>query len=199
MDREGEIQSAILCEQSLQVDCFVRYLMYCQTILLDAKLEQDWEFFEETSNAFLGLLIIAWCNVFASEKSDIHWSKLIKNMPKEIKEDFKKRLYTSTGLDEHEYQKFRDYIKTIRDKYVAHKDLNWMKDIWHTPHFHNMITVAKEYERWVHDLLHNEGSSYYPSNLDLTMKAAEEEVQAIAALLSDDKSASSCDYQRDKN
>lgn len=128
MDKEGEIQSVVLCEQFPQVECFVQYFTYYQSLLSCTKPFEDSnlrDLRDAVSDAFLGAAILAWYHVFAYSKSQIFWSKLIENMPEKVKQNFSKRIYKSTSLDKETYKQFLNNIKKLRDKYVAHRDLNW--------------------------------------------------------------------------
>ena len=183
MDQEGEIKSDVFMKQLPQVHLFVKHLTYYRCILR-AKLAEKSEFFTVACNACLYVATIAWCNVFGSRKSDLHWSKTIRNIPEEIEQDFKDRVYRSTGLNEEEYRDYQSSIKTWRDEYVAHTDLNWEADIPIVPHFDNALTVAKEYERWVMELLPKEGSFYDGVFLEDIIETAEKKVVSLAALFS---------------
>ncbi len=186
MDKQGKIQSAVLFEQFPQVECFVQHFTYYRSLGGAPTPTEDSDFWDEVSTAFLGSAILAWCNVFGSCRSHLHWSKLIKNMTKKVKDDFTNRVHNSTNLNEESYKKFRDYIKTLRDKYVAHRDLNWQNHIRNSPDFENALKIAAEYECWVNDLLQKEGSpSMNP--LDDLIKNAEGEVRHVTALLSSQK------------
>ena len=107
-------------------------------------------------------------------------------MTKKVKDDFTKRIYKSTNLDEGLYKKFRDDIKTLRDKYVAHRDLNWQNHIGNSPDFENALKIVTEYECWVNDLLQKEGSPLM-NPLDDLIKNAEREVRHVTSLLSSQK------------
>lgn len=186
MDKEGEIQSAVLYEQFAQVECFVQHFTYYRRLWDAPQRIEDSDFLDEVSTAFLGSAIIAWCNVFGSCRSDLHWSQLIENMPKKVEEDFRNRIYKSTYLNEESYKKFRNYIKTLRNKYVTHRDLNWQEHIWNSPDFENALKLATEYECWVKDLLKKESSPLMNSLADI-IKNAEGEVKRVTALLSSQK------------
>jgi hypothetical protein len=183
VDRKGEIQSTVLCEQFPQVECFIRCYTYYRSLggILSQPIE-DSDFWEEVSAALLGSATLAWCNVFGSCRSDLHWSKIIKNMPKKVKEDFINRICKSTCLKEESYKKLRDYIKKMRDKYFAHRDLNWQKHIWNSPDFENALKIVKVYECWVNDLLQKENSPSMNSLTDI-IKSAEGEVKGCMSYL----------------
>ena len=96
MNQEGEVNGAVFIEQQAQVRCFVQYLTYHQCM---SRLTKKPDLLTEASNAFLKIACIAWCNVFGSRKGCLHWSKTIRNMAKEVEQDFKNRIYRSTGLE----------------------------------------------------------------------------------------------------
>lgn len=186
MDQKGEIESAVLCEQIPQVQCFVQNFTYYRNLLSCTKFFEDSDFIDEVSNAFLGVATLSWCNVFGSDRSDSHWSKLIKNMPIIVKQDFLYRIYKSTDLNEEDYQKCRDNIICLRDKYVAHRDRNWKEHNWNSSDFENALKIAIAYECWVNDLLQKEASPSINSLADI-IKSAEGEIKHVTALLSSQK------------
>ena len=171
MDQEGEIQSAVLCEQFPQVVCFVQVFTYYRS-LRDAPLPiEDQDFWEEVSNAFLGAATLAWYNVFGSCGSHVYWSKLIENMPKKVKQDFKNRVYELTDLNEDAYQKCQNNIKTLRDKYIAHRDRDWQNHNYNSSDFKNALKIAEGYECWVNDLLQKESAPPMNSLNDIIQSA----------------------------
>jgi len=185
MDQEGEIQSAVLCEQFPQVECFVRNLTYFRSLGEASLPNEDHDFWEEVSNAFLGTATLAWYNVFGSCGSHVYWSKLVENMPKKIKQDFKNHVY-EIDLNEDEYQNCRNIIKTLRDKYIAHRDRDWQKHSYNSSDFENAMKIAKGYEFWVNDLLQKESSS--PMNpLADTIQSAKDDVKHVLYVLSSQK------------
>lgn len=183
MDKQGEIQSAVFCEQSPEVECFVEHFTYYRSLRDEPPPTEDSDFWYEVSTAFFRSAILAWCNVFGSCRSDLHWSKLIENMPEKVKEDFTNGIRKSTDLNKESCKKLQDDMKTLRDKRVAHRDLNWQQHIWNSPDFENVLKIAIEYECWVNELLQKEGSSPMNSLTDI-IKSAEGEVKHVIALLS---------------
>lgn len=187
MDQDSEIQSAVFFEQCPQVECFVQYFTYYRSLRDAPELIEDSDFWDEVSNTFLGAATLAWCSVFGSCGSDVHWSKLIKNMPKKVEQDFVNRVYKSTALNEKAYKECRENIKELRDKYVAHRDRNWQEHIWNSPDFEIALKIAKVYECWVNDLLQKESPPFSMNSLTDIIKSAEAEVKHVTALLSSQK------------
>jgi len=157
MDQEGEIQSAVLCEQLPQVQDFVQNLTYYRSLSSCTKPFEG-DFFDVAGYAFLKAATLAWCNVFADRKSDVYWSKLIDEMPEEVKLDFENRIRKSTDLTEKQYQEYQCSIRALRDKYVAHTDLDWQKSVSHDLSFDIALRIAMQYECWLKDLLRKEDS-----------------------------------------
>jgi len=185
MDQEGEIQSAVLCEQFPQVECFVRNLTYYRSIGEASLPNEDQDFWEEVSNAFLGAATLAWYNVFGSCGSHVYWSKLIENMPKKVKQDFKNHVY-ETDLNEDAYQNCRNNIKTLRDKYIAHRDRDWQKHNYNSSDFENAMKIATGYECWVNYLLQKESSSPMEPLADI-IQSAKDDVKHVLYVLSSQK------------
>ena len=146
-------------------------------------IEQS-EFWDEACIAFLGMAIIAWYNVFGSHKSDVHWSKTVRDMPKETYENFKDRISKSTGLYGKKYEDYQKSIKDVRDRYFAHRDINWMAHISTSfLNFDIALTIAKEYEGWIRDLHKRECTDYLGPSFDQTIKTAKREIKGVATAL----------------
>jgi hypothetical protein len=181
MEQEDTMIYDVLYEQAPQVESFIKYLTYWRS-LSSYNRPFEGDFIEEACSVFLGAAIIAWCNVFADCKSHVYWSKLIKDSTEDVKYDFEKRIYKYTGLDEKKHQDRRDYIKTIRDKYFAHRDRNWQNCIAESPDFQSAVKIAKEYECWLNYLL-NEESPFWDHSLTDIEKCSELEADRVAELL----------------
>jgi len=141
MDQEGEIESAVLYEQLPQVEDFVQNLTYYRSLSLCTKPFEG-DFFDVAGYALLKAATLAWCNVFADRKSDVYWSRLIAKMPEEVKLDFKKRVCKSTDLTEKQYREYQCSIRILRDKYVAHTDLDWQKSVSQALSFDKALRIA---------------------------------------------------------
>ena len=186
MDQEGEMQSDVLCEQFPQVECFVRNLTYYRSIGEASLPNEDQDFWEEVSNAFLGAATLAWYNVFGYCGSHVYWSKLIENMPKKVNQDYKNRFYELTDLNEDAYQKCQNNIKTLRDKYIAHRDRNWQKHNYTLSNFENALKISDGYECWVNALLHKESSPQMEPLANI-IQSAKGEVKHVLYVLSSQK------------
>lgn len=104
-------------------------------------------------------------------------------MPEQIKQDFKARIYESTGLDEKKYKQYQDSIRVLRDKYFAHRDPNWQNHIpLCIPEFDNALTIAKQYKEWLRWLLEKEDSDDLGHRLNKIIQDAEAEVRKLSAI-----------------
>lgn len=187
MDKEGEIQSNVYTEQFSQVRFFVHYITYYKN-LTSCTYPFEGDFFDSACYSFLGVATLAWCNVFADCKSHVYWSKLIKNMPEEVEQDFKKRICKSTGLSEEKYQKYQCEIRSLRDKCFAHLDLDWRTNVPYNLSFCNALEIAKQYECWVKELLCKEGTSTPDGiSFDDTITGAKNDVEHIVKFLKTQK------------
>ncbi len=139
MNQKGEINIDVFCEQLPQVELFVKCLTY-NRCMVTMPITQS-EFWDEACIAFLGMAILAWYNVFGSHKSDVHWSKTVRDMPKETEENFKDRISKSTDLHEEKYKEYQKNIKSMRDKCFAHKDINWMAHILTVQNLDTALTI----------------------------------------------------------
>lgn len=182
MEQESTIIYDVLYEQAPQVESFIRHLAYFRSLSSCNKSFEGY-FIDEACYAFLGAAIIEWCNVFVDCKSDVYWSKLIKEITEDVRYDFEKRIIKSKVLDEKRYQNCKNYIKTIRDKYFAHRDRNWQNCIRESPDFQDAVNIAKEYEYWLNDLLSKE-SPFHETSLTDIEECAEFEADRMAELLS---------------
>lgn len=185
MNRKGEINNAVFCEQYSQVEDIVECLTYYRYIVANP-IEQS-EFWDEACAAFLGMAILAWYNVFGSHKSNVHCSKTIRYMPKETEEteeNFKKRISKSSiGLNGKQYEEYQKSIKDVRDKYIAHRDINWMDNIPTAINFETALNIAKEYEGWIRDLHKEECPDNHALSFDQIIETAEREIEDIATAL----------------
>ena len=183
MNQKVEINIDVFCEQLPQVELFVKCFTYyrCMGAI---PIEQS-EFWDEACTAFLGRTIIAWYNVFVYHKSHVHWSKTVRDMPKEIKENFKYRISKSNDLKEEEYKDYQKNIKSIRDKYFTHTDINWMAHIPLELNLDTTLTIAKEYEGWIHDLHKRECTDYHGPSFDQTIETAKRKIKVVATALKD--------------
>ena len=86
------------CQQS------IRSAQYCQTVSRGQL--NTWLFMQ---NYFGTVAIVFWCQVFGSKKEPTHYSRLFKNAaplwPSES--DVTRRLHTSAGLNEPQYDVFQ--------------------------------------------------------------------------------------------
>jgi len=187
MDQDGQIQSEVYAEQYSQVRSFVENLTYYQVLSSCAKLVER-EFFETACDALVGTATLAWCNVFVDIKSHVYWSKLIENMPEELKQDFTHRVCKITDLTEDQYQEYKRSIKKLRDKYVAHIDPDWQASVPLDLSFDKALRIAIEYECWLNDLLPKEGSfTRGDVSLNDIIKSATNEVEHLAAIVAAQK------------
>jgi hypothetical protein len=181
MDQIGQVRSRVLCEQLPKIESFVRYLTYYRMFPQTHFFVQS-DFWQDVSDALLCVAILAWCDVFGSCSNDFHWSKLVEEMPEEVVLAFKSHIHKLTGLTDEGYEKYQNYVKTLRDKYFAHTDRDWQEHIWDAPDFDKAMKIVKAYENWVNELLVKEGSPCpeYCSLDDIEKEAKRQVKEALA-------------------
>ena len=144
---------AVFCHQYPVVVFFAQHLAYYRGLKAawDGITEHK-EFWASTVSGHLKLATTAWCNVFGSRKSDMHWTKTpTGNIPKPAREDFTHKVLSKTGFTQEQWETYHKGMLAFRDKYVAHMDLHnpFNEPV---PPFDPALQVAYAYEEWVREL-----------------------------------------------
>ena len=147
-----EYNLEIFVEQFPLVKLFMRHIVYyreinkaCKAIQLKSVL---WTY---TINVHLLQAAITWCMVFGAEGcNQTHWKKLSEKDCEELQSSFRNRLQEVTGLSLEQWNNYWLEITTFRNKYVAHRELNYDKPV---PNFSNAITVALFYDQWIREII----------------------------------------------
>jgi len=101
---------------------FVQHLAY------NKGLKAAWDgtknpsaFWESATDSHLKLATIAWCNVFGSRNSDMHWMKTTAGeIPKQVQEDFRQRVLFKTGFTE---ERWEDVQSSSNDQHLLRRRL----------------------------------------------------------------------------
>jgi hypothetical protein len=102
----------------------------------------------------------------------------------EVKLDFEKRVRKSTDLTEKQYEEYQRSIRDLRDKYVAHRDLDWQAHVSQTLSFDKALRIAMQYECWLNDLFHKRDCPQDNSDsLGDIIKSAEGDVLHLTRIL----------------
>ncbi|EFK06422.1 conserved hypothetical protein [delta proteobacterium NaphS2] len=89
--------------------------------------------------------------VFGAEGcNQTHWKKISEKGCEHLQSSFRSKLQKATGLSFDEWNGYWSEMTTFRNKYVAHRELNYDKPV---PDFSNAITVALFYDQWIREII----------------------------------------------
>ena len=109
------------------------------------------EFWTLTIDAHLLRATVDWCMVFGSDKSNpTHWKRLSITESKVLYQSFREGLFNATGLDRDTWQKYWESMTDFRNKYVAHRELEFASPV---PNFDTALAVAYYYDNWVRRII----------------------------------------------
>ena len=131
------------------VQLFVRYLAYFRGLWAARNEFVDYPVFcNFTLQAYLEAAALNWCKVFGSHNEHMHWRKTpTGSTAQRACEDFRRRLLLKTGFTEEQWKDYHRDMRTFRDKFVAHLDMNCELP-GGLPHFEPALQVAYAYEEW---------------------------------------------------
>jgi len=88
---------------------FVRHIAYYRGLwALRYEITDYKDFWESAINSHLLVASIAWCNVFGSRGSHLHWTKTpAGEIANQIQEDFRKGVLSRTGFSEEKWEKYQ--------------------------------------------------------------------------------------------
>jgi hypothetical protein len=134
------------------VDGFVYHLTYYRLLrkgYVDRGLHN--RFWHMTIEAHLFAATISWCMVFGSHGcNQTHWKKLSLNEQEALTQSFRDGLFEETGLNEERWQQYWKSVTGFRDKFVAHRELNFSEPV---PDFDTALIVAYYYDKWVRQII----------------------------------------------
>ncbi|OPZ92208.1 MAG: hypothetical protein BWY74_01695 [Firmicutes bacterium ADurb.Bin419] len=99
------------------------YLSYKELIQAYKSLPGDSEFWVYTCDAHLQMASITWCMVFGDNSNEPHWKNLELN-----EDEFRSVLFRECQIDENDWKEYWNTMRTFRNKYVAHRELNNFND-----------------------------------------------------------------------
>ncbi|MBM4274706.1 MAG: hypothetical protein FJ134_09655 [Deltaproteobacteria bacterium] len=131
---------------------FIYHLVYYREIYkVYNKHKLQCEFWTHTIDAHLLQAAILWCMVFGSDGCNpTHWKNLSKSNYDELKTSFRNGLPANTGLTLHEYHQYWEKMIEFRNKYAAHRELNFNKPI---PNFDVALKIAYYYDNWIRGVI----------------------------------------------
>jgi len=77
----------------------------------------DSPFWDHTRSQLLRTFVLEWMKLFGTDSNELHWKKLVTEEP-----EFREAILEKAGLSPLEWQSYRQQIKDLRDKVVAHLD-----------------------------------------------------------------------------
>jgi hypothetical protein len=133
---------------------FVRQIAYYRGLwALRDKITDHRDFWESTINAHLLVASIAWCNVFGSRHSDLHWTKTTTGeIAHQIQENFRQKVLSETDFSLEQWETYQKNILDFRNKFAAHVDISkpFKGPI---PSFDPALQVAYAYQDWTRELI----------------------------------------------
>jgi hypothetical protein len=139
-------------EQFPIVKRFVYHLIYYRELKAAYdRLQLQSEFWTHTIDAHVLQAAIHWWMVFGSDGSNpTHWKNLSNSRSEELQQSFRSGLSKHTGIPTEEWQKYRDTMKDFRDKYAAHRELNFGEPV---PDFTSALKIAYYYDHWIREVI----------------------------------------------
>ena len=92
-------------------------------------------------NNAINLAVLDWFHLFGYHKDDLHWKKVMKDV-----EGFRNGLLSRLGLNQQEWENYRESIKKYRDKDVAHIEV---RPLSHVPKMNIALQAANFYYQMV--------------------------------------------------
>lgn len=141
--------SDVLRSQGYIVDSFIIYLSaHRELIAINNDGLRRSQVLVTSSNANLLMAIIEWCKVFGSTRNKVHVSKIATETHPQ---DFCGAVCAALNMTSDEWDGYRQEMCAIRDKYIAHSDID--KPIPPVPLLDRAEDVAVFWESWVREVI----------------------------------------------
>ncbi|WP_417345549.1 hypothetical protein [Ferrimonas sp.] len=141
---EDEVMTLIGIQQTILDEC-LRALLYARKY---HSLDKT-DFNKTCGSCFTKTLIIQWCQIFGSRNEDIHWSKL--QLPDGYPIFDRNVIVDACDLTIPEWVSYHEEMKTVRDKFIAHFDLDQLRG--HIPKFEPALSVLLAYRQYLIDVI----------------------------------------------
>jgi hypothetical protein len=82
------------------------------------------QFWVAVNGNFIDICVLEWCKLFGDKRGKHYWKKGISDP-----EAFYNSLLNELGMSEDEFNQYIADMRTYRDKYIAHLDLNEKFDV----------------------------------------------------------------------
>jgi hypothetical protein len=96
--------------------------------------------------------VLEWCKLFGDPRGQHYWRKIVTDQPA-----FFAGLLKALQLTETEFTKYIEEMRSYRDKFVAHLDLD---EVMHIPR----LRLARKSVAYLHDyvLAHEDDGGFFP-------------------------------------
>jgi hypothetical protein len=129
-------------------DFICHYLSYKKLHSKRDGLKGEKGFWVHTVNAHIMVSCSYWCMIFGSEKNnDLHWKNLSFNLNKD-QNGFENKLLKELSISQDEWGKVRKSIMTFRNKYIAHRDIEYREPV---PYLENAYKAIMIYSDWLRE------------------------------------------------
>lgn len=110
------------------------------------------QFWVTTNGNFLDHCVLEWCKLFGDPRSKHHWRKVVTDQAA-----FFADLLRTLKLTEAQFEAYIEEMRTYRDKFVAHLDLD---ETMHIPR----LRLARRSVAYLHDyvLAHEDDGGFFP-------------------------------------
>lgn len=106
------------------------------------------QFWVNANGNFLSICVLEWCKLFGDERGKHYWRKVVSDP-----EAFIQGLLNNAEISEAEFDNYIMEMRTYRDKFVGHLDL---EEVMHIP----TLTITLQSTTYLYDyLLANEGEA----------------------------------------
>jgi len=154
---------------------FARQLSYHRA-LHEHREERKLNFWICMYNNAIDLAVLDWFHLFGYHKDDLHWKKVLDDV-----DGFRRGLLSSLGLEQKEWEEYREKVKNYRDKDVAHIEVRPVSNVpkmditlkaanIYYKHILRELTGYSNYSKWPIDLIEYHENSL--SQAKLIAKAA---------------------------
>jgi hypothetical protein len=127
------------------------FTAFRETHALIEELEEDVEFWVKTCDAHINVAVISWCMIFgAYENNAMHWKNFRNEEFIEVSDDFNKALPKLIGKSEREIDNYVKSMIGFRNKYIAHRDMEYNKQI---PYLDMAHEIVIKFDIWARELI----------------------------------------------
>lgn len=111
-------------------------------------------FWITTCNAHYYMAVVTWCKIFGNWKEDTHWSNNSFN----DKQEFLNILFNRQHINSEIWGEYREGMKALRDKYIAHRDLRTKVNVVSLELAYQSVLILNE---WIRSKVYEKTSDFY--------------------------------------